>query len=159
MRAAPGRWALRRATSRLDIGPANQFEEARTSFERLLDYREALGADGVVPAAEARTSVAMWYRKLGRNEVARALLDRSVVDLSAKLGPEHRLTLDVRSTRAGLLFETGEGESGLAELVDVVAALRKILAPEDRSLLESIHTLAFLYYRLGRLMEAEPLVR
>jgi tetratricopeptide (TPR) repeat protein len=58
-----------------------------------------------------------------------------------------------------MLIGIGDYEKAVADLPDVVAALRKILTPEDRSLLEAIHTLAFAYHQLGRDVEAEPLVR
>ena len=136
-----------------------RFEPAKDLFERVIAYHDSSGAEGVVPAAEVRRNLANVYMALGRLEEAEAPLDRSIADLTARLGPEHRATLDSRALRATLFNMRNDCERAADEFTAVIAARRKICPADDPELLKSLYNLALAYKRLGRLAEAEPLLR
>ena len=136
-----------------------RFEEAAPLFARTLAFHEARGEKGLVDAGEAMTNLAIAYTHLRRLDEAEALVDKAIAILSEKAGPEHRLTLQAKASRATLLATRRDFARAETAYAELLAARRKVMAADDPLLLETVFGHGETLRSLGRDAEAEPLLR
>jgi serine/threonine protein kinase/tetratricopeptide (TPR) repeat protein len=113
------------------------------------------------PAVESavRRSIASTYTALGHSDLALSHAQR-VLDLSrAKLGDQHRDTLDANCEYALVLANLGRAPEAETMLRTALAAAKQKLGANDQVTLHISDALGTVLQQVGRAGEAEPLMR
>jgi tetratricopeptide (TPR) repeat protein len=164
------KWALEKGTSDEKLLPSH-FEhlgyllddEDRPRAEHLYVY--ALhGYEKIYGPEHKRTlatvaNLGTIYRKLGRLEDAKQMLQRALDGSEKILGPEHIDTLGTVNN-LGLVYRVlGRLEDAEQMLQRALDGYEKILGPEHIDTLGSLNNLGLVYSDLGRLEDAEQMLQ
>lgn len=103
-------------------------------------------------------NLGVTYYGLGRFDEVRPFFEANVRQSLADLGPDHRLTLIAKGNLAGLLRKTGQVETALAQLSEVVTGMAKLYPPGHPNLVAFEMLQGLCYRDLARYTEAEVLL-
>ena len=106
-----------------------------------------------------RAAPAQLYEDQGKADEAEQLLLDALERARQLVGPDHRVTINIRAQLAGVYEDQGRMDEAEAEHTAAVQAAREHLGAEDHDTLSMVMDLAMLYNGTGRMDEAEPLVQ
>jgi hypothetical protein len=97
--------------------------------------------------ASLRHRIGAYLLHRGEYILALAMLDAAIAEQTKLLGPNHQVTLTLRSDRARVLVEHGKLEAGCQEHEEILAIRRQTLGSEHRDTLISMNNVAFVWAR------------
>jgi CHAT domain-containing protein len=133
------------------------FAEAISLLEPLLARATAAPADlNTIESLQSTLGLACAYT--GRDAEARTLLDTACATATARLGPDHPATLNLRGNRASFLVRLGETATAEAEL-RAIATVSHRRDPDSDAALHARTQWMISLGRLGRWPAAEVEIR
>lgn len=143
-------------TVHMEVG---DIERATVLFTEALEVHEALGTLGTAGAFRTRAHLGRLHLDESDPLAAQTLLEEVLVGLRETLGDEHRDTLLVMNSLAGVLHKAKRLEEAEALYVLALEGMLKVFGDEHPDVMIMRSNLTMLFHEQGRTAEAIPIMR